>query len=532
MRLSILQILCSVGVFFLFYQPNGLASSPLIANYDGDFYYAFGRSVSSNRPSLYIGNQNNPNVGPDYNFASLKWSSDNLTQSFGSLSSTEKIFLRLNIEPFEAYTAPPVGGPPPSTNLTTGVNFSFRVVKLLADFTTLRSANKVDYYNTNYATSQTVGPNYSISSTGQHLFDVTSLVQDWISTPSQNFGLGLVGVSDSTPFTNPSNGFSYGATMVFASTENGNLSFAPALIPEPGSGPLLTGALAIYLILRSSHRKNKSRPMKNFERNRIKGRSGFTLVELLCVVFVLALFAALGHGAYSRVLTASKKTAEVSAAKNLIQAYLLASQDNHGQLLKAYDFTAVAKDANGNSFAPRRSENYRWPWRLAPYLSYQLYGSMLVNEAETYIRSAGGMSATYYISVMPSLGLNAGFVGGHDREEPLAALIDRQLCVQRFEQSVSPSKLIVFASAETDMMGEKYKGSYYVTSPRYPDPWAPQFSATADPATRGFVDPRFSGQAVVACLAGNVEVLSYEELKDMRRWANEAALQNNPNWAP
>lgn len=272
--------------------------------------------------------------------------------------------------------------------------------------------------------------------------------------------------------------------------------------------------------------------MKTYGGRHNNSECGFTLVELLCVMFVLALFVALGHGAYNRVMTASKKTAEVSAAKNLIQAYLLASQDNHGQLLKAYDLAGVAKDASGNPFAARRSENYRWPWRLAPYLNYQLYGSMFVNEAEAYIRSAGGMSATYYISVMPSLGLNAGFVGGHDRDEPLKALSDRQLCVQRIEQCTSPNKLIVFASAETDMMGEKYKGSYYVTSPSYPDSWASNFTATSDPATRGFVDPRFSGEAIVACLAGNVESLTYEELKDMRRWANDAAVQNNPNWAP
>lgn len=238
-------------VFILsYYTSIGTAGSALVANYDGDFYYAFGRSVSSNRSSLYIGNPNNSNVGPDFNFASLKWSSENLNQSFGSLPTSEKILLRLNIEPFEAYTAPPAGGMPPSTNLTTGVNFSFRVVKLLADFTTLTSANKIAYYTTNYATDRTVGPNYSVNSTGQHLFDVTSLVQDWISTPAQNFGLGLVGVSDSSPFINPSNMLSYGVTMIFSSSENGDLSAAPALIPEPRSGLLMAIAFTLHFILR------------------------------------------------------------------------------------------------------------------------------------------------------------------------------------------------------------------------------------------------------------------------------------------
>lgn len=255
MRLFFAKITFTTAITLLAHISTGMASSALIANYDGDFYYAFGRSVASGRPSLYIGNPNNPNVGPDFNFASLKWSSENLAQSFGSLPTSEKIFLRLNIEPFEVYTAPPEGGMPPSTNLTTGVSFSFRVVKLLADFATLTSANRISYYTNNYAPVRTIGPDYSVSSTGQHLFDVTSLVQDWISTPSQNFGLGLVGVSDSTPFTNPSNGSSHGVTMVFSSTENGNLSFSPALIPEPRSGSLVAVALALYFFFRGGPRR-------------------------------------------------------------------------------------------------------------------------------------------------------------------------------------------------------------------------------------------------------------------------------------
>ena len=255
-------------------------------------------------------------------------------------------------------------------------------------------------------------------------------------------------------------------------------------------------------------------------------------MELLCVVFVLTLLAALGHGAYSRALNASKKAAEVSAAKNLIQAYLLAAEDNNGVLLKGYDSNGTATDSRGATFPSKRSESHRWPWRLAPYLNYQLYGTVLVNETEDYIRRTGGLDSTYMVSVIPSLGMNAGFVGGQDYEENLKSLQSRGFCVQRASQSVSPAKLIVFISSESEMMGEKYKGFYYATSPLYPSPWAAEFSESADPLQSGNVDARFGGKAVVACLGGNVEVLSYQELKDMRRWCNEAALQDKPNWTP
>jgi prepilin-type N-terminal cleavage/methylation domain-containing protein len=259
---------------------------------------------------------------------------------------------------------------------------------------------------------------------------------------------------------------------------------------------------------------------------------GFTLVETLCVMVVLTLLAALGHGAYSRVQSSSKKTAEINAAKNLIQAYLLASEENQGVLLKGYDLAGSATDSRGTPFSSRRSESHRWPWRLAPYLNYQLYGTVLVNEAEDYIRQTGGLDSTYMVSVIPSLGMNAGFVGGQDYEDNLRSLQTRGFCVQRLVQSSSPSKLIVFVSSKSEMMGKKYKGFYYATSPLYPSAWPSQFKDSADPFETGYVDPRFAGKAVVACLSGNVEALSYQELKDMRRWCNEAALQDNPNWTP
>ena len=235
-------------------QRPSLADSALITTYDADFYYAYGRSVQNGRSELFIGNENNPNVGQDFNFASLKWSSANLSQSFGLLSPSEKIFLRLNILPFEVYTGLPNFGPPPSEFLSSGVSFQFRIVKLLADFSSLSQSNRSAYYTQNFAGSQTVGANYSISGVGSQLFDVTSLVQDWISSPSTNFGLGLVGVADRSPYINPSNNASFGVTMIFSASENGTGSLSPALIPEPTAGELFLGAILVWLAV-FHHRK-------------------------------------------------------------------------------------------------------------------------------------------------------------------------------------------------------------------------------------------------------------------------------------
>jgi hypothetical protein len=237
------------------FHSSSFADTALIASYDADFYYAYGRSVQTARPEIYVGNELNPNVGLDYNFASLKWSSSNLSLAFSSLPSSEKIFLRLNLLPFEVYTGPPNFGPPPYELISNGVDFQFRVVKLQSDFSTLTKDNKSTYYAQNFSTDQTVGVNYSVSGVGEQLFDVTTLVQDWISSPATNFGLGLVGVADASPYINSSNSASYGVTMIFSASENGNGSLSPALIPEPKIKALLLGALLLSLV--ANRRKNR-----------------------------------------------------------------------------------------------------------------------------------------------------------------------------------------------------------------------------------------------------------------------------------
>ena len=237
------------------FHSSSFADTALVAAYDADFYYAYGRNVQPGRSVIYVGNEANPNVGPDYNFASLKWSSSNLSLAFSSLPSSEKIFLRLNLLPFEVYTGPPDNGPPPDETLSTGVTFQFRVVRLLADFSTLTKENKSIYYAQNFSTDQTVGVNYSVSGVGEQLFDVTTLVKGWISSPLTNFGLGLVGVADTSPYIHLSNSASYGVTMIFAASENVNGSLSPALIPEPKIKALLLGALLLSLV--ANRRKNR-----------------------------------------------------------------------------------------------------------------------------------------------------------------------------------------------------------------------------------------------------------------------------------
>ena len=191
--------------------------------------------------------------------------------------------------------------------------------------------------------------------------------------------------------------------------------------------------------------------MMQFARSNRK--KAFTLVELLVVIAVIGLLVGLATPVLGRARLAGQQASETAAAKSLITAYLAAAQDQNGVLLKGYDEDGAATDSHGNEFQAGSSQASRWPWRLAPYLNYQLEGAILVNERANSL-DPNDPNQSYLVSASPSLGMNSYFVGGHENGQPAAQL------------------------------------------------------------------------------DGSVSLLNFSELRDMRRWANEAARQDNPNWRP
>jgi hypothetical protein len=149
--------------------------------------------------------------------------------------------------------------------------------------------------------------------------------------------------------------------------------------------------------------------------------------------------------------------------------------------------------------------------------------------------------AEYIASVQPSLGLNTTFVGGNysfHRSEPQ---VDKDVetygsfCVTRLGQAVKASTLIVFVSARfkpTAGSAPGAQGNYYVLSPRLSgERWSANFDQNAASDRFGHVDPRWNKKAVAVNLDGSASLLGEAELKDMRRWANQAAEQDDPNWS-
>ena len=257
--------------------------------------------------------------------------------------------------------------------------------------------------------------------------------------------------------------------------------------------------------------------------------SGFTLVELLVVIAILGLLAGISSGAYQKAMSKASMAGEMNAGKNLIQAFHLATTENGGKFLPAYDASAKdVKNADGQPIA-MSVVRARYPFRLAPYFNYQMTGVILVNRNESQIIKLMGPSGTMYdygLSVFPAMGINRYLVGGYVGSG--GAVQYATECI--LSQGQAEKSVIVFASAgETDVDGFEY-----VISPQGPaGQWSgAKWTKDSSPGEYGHVAARYDGKAVCAFLDGSVKVLSIDELRDMRLWSKNAALENNPNYQP
>ncbi len=267
--------------------------------------------------------------------------------------------------------------------------------------------------------------------------------------------------------------------------------------------------------------------MRTFTSIRVSQVHGFTLIEILAVVAVLGLLMGLALPVLGKARESGQKAAEVSAARALITAFQTYASDNGGYYLPGYQDPGrdvVLRNDKGGAISDTHARS-RYAWRIAPYVDYDISGVLLVNN--TSKAPAGDAMYDYKVSVYTTLGMNTTFVGGDYSSGARLRPDDRRtqaqlgnFCVQNIHQAIKPSSLIVFASAGSSMNGRPEAGRYAV------DP------LSLRSANKGHLDFRYGGKAVVACLGGNVEMISEEEALDMRRWANGAAEADNPNWAP
>ena len=254
-------------------------------------------------------------------------------------------------------------------------------------------------------------------------------------------------------------------------------------------------------------------------------RKGFTLVELLTVVSIIAIIGALLVPVLAKAKASAKKINEINSAKQMILAWHLYADDHDGFVLPGYRYGFTARDRMGNKIG--HPINARFPWRLAPWLGHN-FESMYVNENSRLLDEFrnSDVSYVYASSLFPSLGVNSTFIGGDDLElsptdEAFSAF--GNFCVLKVDGVDHPSNLLVFLSAHHKFGDRIANGFYLVRSPYLAARrWESELNNSDPPGAVGYVHHRYNNHAISAMVDGHAESLSFRQTQNMRHWSNQA----------
>ena len=279
----------------------------------------------------------------------------------------------------------------------------------------------------------------------------------------------------------------------------------------------------------------------------MRRRHGFTLVELLVVIGIIAMLMGIFLPVLGRARSAARQVQSMSDLRQMLAGYTQYSFDHREALLYGYTPPTVngvpvmVDSPSGHRFGMPVSDRY--PWRLAPYVDGMW--QIIHNHTDLPpIPRAGDSEAVafgkaYTLSINPSYGINSVFVGGHhgpvfkgfagpDGDRPNTG----KHVVFKASEVRYPTELIVFAECKgrnaPPLFGPKSEtGLHHLTPPRANGQrWTVEkgrFKITAPLGVLiGLPEGRNGSGTVTGFFDGHVDVMQPGQLEDMRHWANDA----------
>jgi prepilin-type N-terminal cleavage/methylation domain-containing protein/prepilin-type processing-associated H-X9-DG protein len=256
---------------------------------------------------------------------------------------------------------------------------------------------------------------------------------------------------------------------------------------------------------------------------KISARSAgaFSMVEILVATAILGILATIVTTAANSAMATAAKAREISAGRNLINAYLQKTTDD-GLYPAGYDRTVGELEWPDGTQAHGPSAQ-RYPFRLGEYYDYRLEGVILVNENARQVE----VDDTYSVSLLPAFGINYLFIGG-DR----AADGSNSLPGEVLTRPAMGANVLVFASSARQEGDSVTHGFNLLTPPRtYSAMWtSAAWTPQANPNHYGNIHARHGNRAVCVFLDGSVRLMEIEELRDMTLWSMRAAQANDPDY--